>query len=76
MDVVKLELVPYAINALRIEDHWGNLLEYEVDLVTDTYTVRSGGKDGIAGIGVTPLTWQDYNLDIVLNDGIFVNSPI
>lgn len=76
VDVVKLELVPYAINALSIEDRWGNLLEYEVDLTTDTYTVRSVGKDGIAGLGVTPSTWQDFNLDIILNDGIFVNSPL
>ena len=75
IDTVKLQLVPYAINALSTRDHWMNELTYEADVVNETYTVESYGKDNVDGLGVTPATWQDYSLDIVLNDGVFVNAP-
>jgi general secretion pathway protein G len=75
IDTVRDELVPYAVSNLRNRDHWNNQLTYDVDLVAETYTVRSNGKDGVAGLGVTPTTWQNYDLDIVLQDGVFVNAP-
>jgi prepilin-type N-terminal cleavage/methylation domain-containing protein len=75
IDTVKAELVPYAINALPTTDHWKHEFSYDVDVVAETYTVESYGKDNVDGLGVTPATWQDYSLDIVLNDGVFVNAP-
>lgn len=75
IDTVKDDLVPYAISTLRTTDHWNNPLEYQVDLGIESYTVRSNGKDGLAGLGVTPGTWQDYDLDIVFSDGLFSNAP-
>lgn len=74
IDIVHMTLVPYAINTLNKKDSWQHDFVYESN-VTDAYTIRSAGKDGIVGLGVTPATWRDFNLDIVLNDGIFVNAP-
>ena len=67
-------LVPFTINTLDIEDGWKFAYWYETDLAA-SYTVRSCGKDGICGLGVTPSTWFNYKLDIVVADGIFVNAP-
>jgi prepilin-type N-terminal cleavage/methylation domain-containing protein len=67
-------LVPFTINTLSIEDKFGFPFVYETDGI-GSYTIRSCGKDGICGLGVTPTTWFNYNLDIVLADGIFINSP-
>lgn len=67
-------LVPFTVNTLTLEDKWRHPFCYGTDLI-DSYTIRSRGKDGIPGAGVTPSTWNNYNLDIVLNDGVFVNQP-
>jgi type II secretion system protein G len=67
-------LVPYAISTLKTKDNWNHLYEYYTDVI-GSYSVRSDGKDGVHGIGVTPSTWQNYDLDILLNDGIFTNAP-
>lgn len=67
-------LVPFTINTLSMSDKWLHPLCYGTNLL-DTYTIRSRGKDGIAGGGVTPSTWNNYTLDIVLVDGIFINQP-
>lgn len=67
-------LVPFTINTLDLDDGWNFRYWYETDL-SASYTFRSCGKDGVCGLGVTPSTWFNYNLDIVLADGIFINSP-
>lgn len=67
-------LVPFTINTLDLDDGWKFRLWYETD-ISATYTIRSCGKDGVCGLGVTPSTWFNFNLDIVLSDGIFINSP-
>lgn len=67
-------LVPFTINTLDLEDGWKFRYWYDTDLAA-SYTFRSCGKDGICGLGVTPSTWFNYKLDIVLADGIFVNAP-
>jgi prepilin-type N-terminal cleavage/methylation domain-containing protein len=67
-------LVPFTINTLDLQDGWTFRYWYQTDLVTG-YTFRSCGKDGICGLGVTPSTWFNYKLDIVIVDGIFVNAP-
>lgn len=71
---LRAALVPFTINTLSLEDKWRHPLCYGTNQI-DSYTIRSRGKDGIAGGGVTPSTWNDYTLDIVLSDGIFVNQP-
>src|SRR5262245_47978871 len=67
-------LVPFTINTLDLDDGWKFRYWYETDVVS-SYTFRSCGKDGICGLGVTPSTWFNYKLDIILADGIFINSP-
>jgi prepilin-type N-terminal cleavage/methylation domain-containing protein len=67
-------LVPFTINTLDLDDGWKFRYWYETDLVS-SYTFRSCGKDGICGLGVTPSSWFNYKLDIVIVDGIFINSP-
>ena len=67
-------LVPFAINTVTMDDGWGFNFWYETDQ-DSSFTFRSCGKDGICGLGITPTTWFNYNLDIVMNDGFFVNSP-
>lgn len=67
-------LVPFTINTLDLEDGWKFRYWYETDLVS-SYTFRSCGKDGICGLGINPSIWFNYKLDIVIVDGIFVNSP-
>jgi len=70
-------LVPYAISALHNEDHWKNPLHYRTDLF-GSYTVTSYGKDGM-DTGpldfVTPLTWQNYDGNMDLADGVFIHAP-
>lgn len=72
---VHTDLVPYAIGSLRDQDHWRHDFHYFTLVSRDSYTVMSYGKDGVVGLGVTPSTWNDYTLDIVLSDGIFINAP-
>jgi prepilin-type N-terminal cleavage/methylation domain-containing protein len=67
-------LVPFTINTLDLEDGWKFRYWYDTDL-SSSYTFRSCGKDGVCGLGVTPTTWFNYKLDLVVADGIFVNAP-
>jgi type II secretion system protein G len=68
------KLVPFTINTLDLDDGWKFRYWYESDL-SASYTFRSCGKDGICGLGVTPSTWFNYSLDIIIADGIFINTP-
>ena len=68
------KLVPFTINTLDLDDGWKFRYWYESDL-SASYTFRSCGKDGICGLGVTPSTWFNYSLDIIIADGIFINAP-
>ena len=60
--------VPYAK-----KDPWGNLYAYAS--TGDTYTLRSLGADGRVSPGITFATRDDFDLDIVMKDGQFVNQP-
>jgi len=73
-DIVNI-IVPYTITVIHSKDAFGTELRYYENNVTGSYTVESYGKLGQDGLGVTPDTWQFYELDIVLNDGVFVHSP-
>lgn len=68
------ELVPYAITVLPVNDHWGNPYEYSAPTPYD-YTIQSHGKDGIDGVDITIATRFDYNLDLLIVNGLFVAAP-
>jgi general secretion pathway protein G len=72
---VRNSLVPFTVNTLTVNDKWAHPICYGTNTQRDAYTLRSRGKDGIPGGGVSPGTFSDYDLDIVLVDGVFVNAP-
>ena len=55
------------------KDPWGNLYVYSGG--GDTYTLRCLGRDGRVSAGITHATRDDFDLDIVMKDGHFVNEP-
>ena len=75
------DLVPYAVSALHDRDSWSHNILYfaQVSNTDITYTVGSGGRDGVFDISyaecVTPATWFIYNYDLALADGVFKCSP-
>jgi len=78
-------LVPFSISILPATDHWKHDFHYTYDSVNtpEAFTFCSYGKDGLGpwdpvsgpDPGVTIATRFNYDLAIVLVDGIFVNSP-
>jgi len=77
MSVVYSQLVPHAVEALHLQDAWHFDYIYDCDSSTgfSSYTLRSTGKNGVPSPGITPDTWFQFDLDIILVDGIFVNAP-
>ena len=67
-------LIPYSKSGLPKRDAWFNELIYTTD-VFDNYSIRSPGKDGITGIGITPETPNEFHLDIVYSNGRFSHAP-
>ena len=55
------------------KDPWGHLYMYST--TGDTYTLRCLGRDGKVSPGITLGTRDDFDLDIVMKDGQFVNQP-
>ena len=62
-----------SLGAVREEGSVGNLYAYAS--TGDTYTLRSLGADGRVSPGITFATRDDFDLDIVMKDGQFVNQP-
>lgn len=54
-------------------DPWGHLYTYSSG--GDTYTLRCLGRDGAPSAGITVVTRDEFDLDIVMRDGQFVNEP-
>jgi len=67
-------LVPYQINTVPLNDHWGNTYAFNSNAF-DLYTLQSFGKDGADGADVSFSTRNDFFLDIVISNGLFVASP-
>jgi type II secretory pathway pseudopilin PulG len=55
------------------KDPWGNSYVYAA--TGDSYTLRCLGRDGSVSAGITRATRDDFDLDIVMKDGHFVNEP-
>jgi len=67
-------LTPYHSSVLPIEDHWRHGYAYSSDRA-GSYTIESHGKDGLDGGNVSMGSRFDFDLDIVLADGVFVAAP-
>jgi general secretion pathway protein G len=67
-------LTPYHSSVLPVEDHWRNGYSYSSD-AAGNYTIESHGKDGTNGSDITQGSRFDFDLDIVLANGVFVAAP-
>ena len=67
-------LVPYQINVVPVRDHWGHTYDFSSNAF-DLYTLESFGKDGADGADVSYATRNDFFLDIVISNGLFVSAP-
>jgi len=67
-------LTPYHSTVLPTRDHWRNAYLFSSD--TDgNYTIESLGKDGTDGADIALSSRFNFNLDIVLANGVFVAAP-
>ena len=67
-------LIPYQINVVPVNDHWGHTYAFTSNAF-DLYTLESFGKDGADGANVSLTTRNDFFLDIVISNGLFVAAP-
>ena len=56
-------------------DPWGHDYVYG-GRIDGGFTLRCLGKDGLQSPGITPETRDQFNLDIIMVTGQFVNKPI
>jgi general secretion pathway protein G len=68
-------LIPYQTNVVPMRDRWTHVLAYQSDPTSGEYSIESLGKDGIDGADISYASRMDFNLDIVLANGIFVSAP-
>jgi len=68
-------LIPYQTSVLPMQDRWTHVFTYVSDPASGMYSIESWGKDGIDGADITVAARMDFDLDIVLANGIFVSSP-
>jgi general secretion pathway protein G len=75
-DVTQLAsvLMPNYVLDLKVKDAWNHNLDYTANL--ENYTIESFGRDGANGMNITYHTRDVYDLDIVLTNGRFANSPV
>ena len=67
-------LQPYHSKHMPTKDHWGHELSYVRSGARD-YSLTSFGKDGLAGLLLTPATKKDFDRDIVVANGRFPGLP-
>jgi len=67
------QLIPYQTNVVPENDHWSNPIVYTASATA--YSLESYGKDGVDGANISLGTRADYNLDILLSDGLFIAAP-
>jgi prepilin-type N-terminal cleavage/methylation domain-containing protein len=69
------QLVPFAASALNTKDKFGCDFYYDSISPFEAYTIGSPGKGCTRGLGVTPSSWTNYSLDIIMENGVFTNAP-
>ena len=74
IDALASALTRYHSTALPTRDHWSHAYTYTSDGLGN-YTIESHGKDGADGANITLGSRFDFDLDIVLSNGVFVAAP-
>lgn len=74
MPALAATLIPYHTSAIPVDDRWGRTYVYSADR-DGNYTIESFGKDGADGADISVSSRFDFNLDIVLSNGVFVAAP-
>ena len=74
VDELVAALTPYHSTVLPTRDHWRNAYQFSSDSAGN-YTIESLGKDGVDGADITLSSRFDFELDIVLANGVFVAAP-
>lgn len=67
-------LTPYHSTVLPTRDHWRHAYQFTSD-ADGNYTIESYGKDGVDGADISLGSRFNFNLDIVLANGVFVAAP-
>ena len=67
-------LRPTQTSVLPTEDHWSHTYVYTSDNV-DSYSIESYGKDGLDGTQIDYSTRFQFDLDLILSNGLFTASP-
>jgi len=74
IDALVVALTPYHSTVLPTRDHWRHDYRFASD--TDgNYTIESYGKDGVNGADISLSSRFNFDLDIVLANGVFVAAP-
>ena len=68
-------LIPYQTSVVPVKDRWLHQMTYLSDPPTGMYSLTSFGKDGIDGADISYTLRFDFDLDIVLANGLVVSSP-
>jgi general secretion pathway protein G len=68
-------LIPYQTSIVPVHDHWRHTYNYESTPAVGAYTIESYGKDGLDGSDITWATRWQFDLDIVLSEGLFLAAP-
>lgn len=68
-------LIPYQTSVLPMRDRWTHVFDYTSNPASGLYSIASFGKDGIDGADSSYAARFDFNLDIVLANGLFVSAP-
>ena len=76
INALETELEPVYIKNLPEVDGWSNVMIYEPGVTSGAgYTVKSPGKDGAAEGAPAGDTTNDFDCDIIFEDGQFVQWP-
>lgn len=74
MTSLREQVANYTNNgAFPTHDKWGHLFRYTGS--GESYTIESFGKDGLNGQDYANGTIRDFDLDLVLVNGLFVAAP-
>lgn len=67
-------LIPVQSSVIPQEDAWHHAFVYSTDDL-NSYSIESYGKDGVNGVQIDYANRFEFDLDLVVSNGIFTASP-